>query len=157
MSTYEEFLCPHCGQIIRRFKNPLPTVDIIIELQQADGNQGIVLIERKNYPLGWAIPGGFVDYGESCEQAAVREAREETSLEVKLSQLLGVYSEPDRDPRHHTVSVVYIAQTEGEPQARDDAKNLGIFTAENLPSPLAFDHARILQDYFRRKNGPKNC
>jgi len=157
MPTYEEFPCPHCGRTIRRFKNPLLTVDIIIELHQPNGKQAIVLIERKNYPFGWAIPGGFVDYGESCEQAAVREAREETSLEVRALELLGVYSEPDRDPRHHTISVVYIAQAKGRPQARDDAKNLGLFTAENLPAPLAFDHARILKDYFQRKINLKNC
>lgn len=132
---------------MREYKTPLPTVDIIIELP----GKGIVLIERKNEPHGWAIPGGFVDYGESLEDAAVREALEETSLNVKLVCQLHAYSDPKRDPRFHTVSVVFVARSEGEPQARDDAKEIGVFTEENLPIPLAFDHAKILKDYFRWK------
>ncbi len=131
----------------RRYRNPVPTVDIIIEI---DG-RGIVLIERKNPPSGWAIPGGFVDYGETLEEAAVREAREETSLDVKLVCQLHAYSDPRRDPRRHTISVVFAARASGEPVARDDAKGIGVFTEENLPSPLCFDHERILKDYFRWK------
>lgn len=127
-------------------RNPLPTVDIVIELKE-----GIVLIERKNPPFGWAIPGGFVDYGESLEDAAVREALEETSLKVRLKAQLHAYSDPSRDPRFHTVSVVFVAEADGVPEAKDDAKNLGVFTEKNLPENIAFDHARILSDYFRWK------
>jgi ADP-ribose pyrophosphatase YjhB (NUDIX family) len=137
--------CPHCGKAITRYRNPYPTVDIIIEL--ASG--GIVLINRKNPPYGWAIPGGFVDYGESLEEAAVREAKEETSLEVTLTRQMHTYSKPDRDPRHHTITAVYTATAQGEPKAADDAADIGVFTKDNLPQPLAFDHARILSDYFQ--------
>lgn len=132
---------------MKTYRNPVPTVDIIIEI-----NGGIILIERANPPYGWAIPGGFVDYGESLEDAAVREAEEETSLKVKSLVQLHTYSDPDRDPRKHTISTVFIATGEGKPKARDDAKNLGIFTESNLPKPLAFDHRKILKDYFNWKN-----
>ncbi len=128
-------------------RNPVPTVDIIIELRKG----GVVLIERKNPPHGWAIPGGFVDYGESLEDAARREATEETSLDVRLKVQLHVYSDPGRDPRFHTVTTVFVAVADGRPEASDDAKEIGTFTEENLPSPLAFDHERILRDYFRWK------
>lgn len=114
---------------------------------------GIVLIERKNLPHGWAIPGGFVDYGESVEDGAVREAREETGLNVLLKDLFYVYSRPDRDPRHHTVTTVFIASADGRPVAADDARNAGVFTADTLPTPLVFDHGQILEDYFRYING----
>jgi len=130
------------------YRNPLLTVDTIIECQG-----GIVLIERKNPPLGWALPGGFVDYGESLETAAVREALEETSLEVRLTEQMHTYSDPSRDPRHHTVTTVFIATAGGTPHARDDAKNTGIFTADTLPSPIVFDHSQILNDYFAYKKG----
>ena len=129
-------------------KNPLPTVDIIIEIDRTDGKKGIVLIERKNPPFGWALPGGFVDYGESLEQAAIREAKEETSLEVELIGQLHTYSDPNRDPRVHTISTVFLARAVGEPRAEDDAKNIGIFTREEINFPLAFDHGQILEDYF---------
>ena len=129
---------------------PPIAADVIIEL-----GDKIVLIERKNFPFGWAIPGGFVEIGERVEQAAIREAMEETSLKVELRTLLGVYSRPDRDPRGHTIGVVYIGRAEGEPRAADDAQNLGLFTVDDLPSPLAFDHAEILADYRRfRADGP---
>jgi len=137
--------CPKCGHQFRNYKNPLPTVDIIIEAMG-----GIVLIERKNKPLGWALPGGFVDYGESLEQAAVREALEETGLHVKLDQQLKTYSAPDRDPRFHTISTVFTATADGLPRAGDDAGRTAIFTRHNLP-PLVFDHAEILADYFNHK------
>ena len=125
------------------YKNPAPTVDIIIELPG-----GIVLINRKNPPHGWALPGGFVDYGESLEEAAVREAREETSLDIKLIRQMHTYSDPKRDPRRHTITTVYIATASGTPRAADDAADLGVFDKDNLPSPLCFDHAEILDDYF---------
>jgi 8-oxo-dGTP diphosphatase len=125
-------------------RQPHPTVDIIIEL--AEG--GIVLIRRRNPPHGWAIPGGFIDYGESASDAARREAAEETGLCVTLRELLNVYSDPNRDPRGHTLSVVYIAQAEGAPKAADDAAAAGVFNETDLPAPLAFDHAKILSDYF---------
>jgi ADP-ribose pyrophosphatase YjhB (NUDIX family) len=130
------------------FRNPLPTVDIIIEVKG-----GIVLIERKNPPYGWAIPGGFVDYGESVEDCAVREAREETGLDVRLKDLLYVYSRPDRDPRHHTLTTVFIATADGLPVAADDASAAGVFSNGALPAPLAFDHADILADYFQCLDG----
>ena len=132
-------------------RNPAPTVDIIIELVDRP-HRPIVLIERKHTPLGWAIPGGFVDYGESAPDAARREAQEETSLQVELIELLHVYSDPDRDPRQHTMSVVYIATATGEPQAADDAKNLGIFSSGQVPKNLCFDHDKILRDYWHYRH-----
>lgn len=128
-------------------KTPALTVDIIIELKDRPGNP-VVLIERKNPPYGWALPGGFVDIGERVEHAAVREAEEETALNVTLRALLGCYSDPARDARRHTASVVYVAEASGTPKAQDDAAGIGVFTPEVLPSPLAFDHARILRDYL---------
>lgn len=130
-----------------KYSNPLLTVDIIVEL--ADGT--IVLIERKNPPYGWALPGGFVDYSEAIECAAIREAKEEISLDVSLTEQFYTYSDPHRDPRHHTVSTVFIATAEGVPEAADDAKTVRTFHQNNLPAPLAFDHARILRDYFSFK------
>ena len=108
-----------------------------------------MLIKRKNPPFGWAIPGGFVDYGETLEQAAVREAREETCLNIRLKHQMHTYSAPDRDPRQHTISTVYIAEAKGIPLAQDDAQEIGIFTEEEIVFPLAFDHRHILNDYFR--------
>ncbi|RWX43859.1 8-oxo-dGTP diphosphatase [Candidatus Electrothrix aarhusensis] len=136
--------CSQCGAEIPVYKNPAPTVDIIIELEG-----GIVLIERKNSPFGWALPGGFVDYGESFEDAAVREAKEETSLDVTLVRQFHTYSHPDRDKRQHTASTVFIATTVGTPIGADDAKQAQIFSKEELPE-LAFDHARILEDYYKK-------
>lgn len=135
----------------RRYRNPIPTVDIIIEIRDARGREGIVLIERKNPPPGWALPGGFVDYGESLEAAAVREALEETSLRVRLVGQLGTYSDPARDPRRHTISTVFIARGRGTPKAADDAGDLRIRTERGIDVPLAFDHEKILKDYFARK------
>jgi len=131
---------------VSRPETPLLAVDIIIELEQAPGR--ILLIERLNPPHGYALPGGFVDIGETLEQAAVREALEETSLQVTLRALLGCYSNPARDPRGHTVSAVYIASAQGEPVARDDAKALQLVDPTHPPHPLAFDHPLILQDYL---------
>ncbi|MFA4915149.1 MAG: NUDIX hydrolase [Syntrophales bacterium] len=147
MTVKVKNLCPNCGTEIECYRNPFPTADIIIELDET----GIVLIKRKNPPHGWAIPGGFVDYGESLEEAAVREAKEETGLDVILLKQLHTYSRPDRDPRHHTITTVFIARASGTPAAAADAAEIGIFTKENLPSPLMFDHKQILADYFNQR------
>ncbi|MGE0084830.1 MAG: NUDIX domain-containing protein [Desulfococcaceae bacterium] len=132
----------------KTYRNPLPTVDIIIET-----GSGIILIERGNPPYGWALPGGFADYGESLETAARREAKEETSLDVLLTEQFHSYSDPGRDPRHHTVTTVFIARGSGIPKAMDDAKKLGVFTETSLPENIAFDHADIIRDYYRYKKG----
>ena len=123
---------------------PPIAADVIAEI-----GDRIVLIERRNFPYGWASPGGFVEVGEAVEDAAVREAREEISLEVELRTLLGVYSRPDRDPRGQTVSVVFVGRASGTPRADDDAKGAALFLPTELPSPLAFDHGEILADYLR--------
>lgn len=136
--------CPKCQTEIEVYRNPIPTVDIIIEVEEG----GIVLIKRKNPPYGWAIPGGFVDYGESLEEAAAREAREETNLDVEDLRQFRAYSDPNRDPRFHTISVVYVAKAKGKPEARDDALQIGLFTESTLPDEIAFDHRKILKDYF---------
>ena len=134
-----------------KFRNPVPTVDIIIETAG-----GVVLIERRNEPHGWAIPGGFVDYGESVSEAAVREAKEETRLDVTLTEQFFLYSHPSRDPRLHTVSTVFLGTAQGEPQAADDAKGVGLFKEQSLPEDLVFDHAQILADYFEyRRTGER--
>lgn len=181
----DQLLCPNCGKVVEKYRNPFPTVDIIIETGSiySTGNEessdtvtnrvsetdplkrkiissqetgkhkekaGIVLIKRKNPPFGWALPGGFVDYGESLESAAKREAEEETSLKVELLYQLGAYSDPSRDPRHHTISVVFVGRATGMPKAADDAIDVGIFNRHSLPNPLAFDHKEILRDYFKR-------
>ncbi len=139
--------CPRCKAEIEIYQNPIPTVDIIIELESG----GVVLIKRKNPPYGWAIPGGFVDYGESLEEAAVREAKEETNLDVELIRQFRTYSDPARDPRHHTITTVYVAKGKGIPEARDDALEIAVFTRPNLPEQVAFDHRKILEDYFNTK------
>jgi 8-oxo-dGTP diphosphatase len=124
-------------------------VDIIIEV-----DAGVVLIERQNPPRGWAIPGGFVDYGESLEAAAMREAAEETSLQVELIEQFHAYSDPARDPRFHTVTVVFLARARGEPRGADDARRAAVFDPGAPPAPLCFDHARILADYLEyRRSG----
>lgn len=130
---------------------PLLTVDIIIALEDQP-NHPIVLIKRRNPPFGWALPGGFVDVGERLEQAATREAREETGLNVKLDILLGCYSDPARDPRGHTVSAVYTANASGMPEAADDAAEVALFPLDKLPENLAFDHRQILTDYARYRS-----
>ncbi len=140
--------CPECGARVLVYRNPVPTVDVVIEL--ADGGDGppIVFIERRNPPRGWALPGGFVDYGETVEQAAVREAAEETSLAVELVHLLGVYSDPARDPRQHTLSVVFVGRARGVPAAGDDAGQVVVAPAQSPPGRLCFDHQRIVNDYL---------
>ncbi|RZW27184.1 MAG: NUDIX hydrolase [Desulfobulbaceae bacterium] len=133
--------CPHCAKVIEP-RNPVPTVDIIIEIEGKN-----VLIERKHPPPGWALPGGFVDYGESFEQAAVREAMEETGIAVTDLRQFRTYSDPGRDERMHTSSTVFIARGEGAPMAADDAAKAALFSRDELPE-LAFDHSKILADYY---------
>ncbi len=143
--------CPHCGKEVGVYRNPTPTVDVVIRMESESG-PGVVLIKRANPPYGWALPGGFVDYGESCERAAVREMKEETGLDVTLTGLLGVYSDPDRDPRQHTMSVVYTGDP-ADPDALlagDDAAEVRVFPLGQWPQ-LAFDHAKILDDYLKRR------
>jgi 8-oxo-dGTP diphosphatase len=133
------------------WQNPIPTVDIIIELLD-EPHRPIILIERENPPYGWAIPGGFVDYGESVETAAKREAEEEVCLAVDLVEQFQVYSHPQRDPRKHTISIVFIATAKGKPKAADDAKKVGVFHLWEIPPNLCFDHDQILQDYRRYRD-----
>ncbi len=130
------------------YRNPFPTVDIIIEVEDK-----IVLIYRKNYPQGWALPGGFVDYGETLEEAAIREAKEETNLDIEIEYLLGCYSDPKRDPRFHTVSAVFVAKGKGELKGQDDAKLAKLFKIEEIPwDELVFDHSKILKDYLSKRS-----
>lgn len=142
---------------MKEYRNPVPTVDIIIRLNpgKADTDkmdaEGIVLILRKNPPHGWALPGGFVDYGESLEEAAVREAREETSLHVDLERQFHTYSDPGRDPRQHTITTVYIAHAEGTPEGADDASEARVFPISAIPGNLVFDHGRIIDDYIKKR------
>ena len=150
MAAKESFTCPVCGHVVERYKNPVPTVDIIIE-----HSHGIVLVERKNPPYGWALPGGFVDYGETVERAAAREAREETGLVLENLQMFRVYSDPFRDPRMHTITTVFTASGTGDLQAGDDAGGIGVFAKGGLPEPLAFDHGRIIADYFAFRPGER--
>lgn len=146
--------CPHCGEDIVIYRNPTPTVDVVILVPGgAEGEDGVVLIERKNPPHGWALPGGFVDVGETCEQAAVREMKEETGLDVVLTGLLGVYSDPKRDPRQHTMSVVYtgFARNPESLAAGDDAGQAVVYPLGQWPE-LVFDHGRILNDFLAAHN-----
>lgn len=139
--------CPSCGTRVAVQLNPFLTVDAIVMIP----DQGVVLIRRKNPPHGWALPGGFVDYGESLEEAVRREVREETGLELDRLDQFRAYSDPRRDPRHHTATVVFTAVGIGSPRAADDAEGLSLFPLDRLPEPMAFDHARILSDYRRHR------
>jgi 8-oxo-dGTP diphosphatase len=143
--------CPHCGRGFRQFANPAPTTDVVIYAP----DYGVVLIERANTPRGFALPGGFIDEGEQAEDAAVREMREETGLDVKLTGLLGVYSHPLRDPRQHTMSVVFVGHPLNPTRLRagDDAKSAAFHPLHRLPDHLAFDHAKILGDFSKLLSG----
>ncbi|MFZ1946003.1 MAG: NUDIX hydrolase [bacterium] len=143
--------CPKCGAGFGR-RNPLVTVDAIIELAGGPSRR-IVLVKRKNPPPGWALPGGFVDYGETLEQAVVREAREETGLKITLVRQLHAYSEPGRDPRGHTIAVAFLARAEGDPRGGDDASEAAAFDPERLPAEMAFDHRQVIADYLSQKLG----
>ncbi len=140
-------------------KTPYLTTDGIIEIYSDGVFEGIVLIERKNTPLGVALPGGFVEVGERVEEALVREMKEETGLDVSITSLLGIYSDPARDPRFHTASAVYVARAEGVPHAGDDAKEAHIYPLEKIPfDKLVFDHAKIIEDYLQeRKREAAHC
>jgi len=146
MSTMQHITCPQCGHGWKTYRNPLPTVDAIIEYHDK-----VLLITRKNPPHGLALPGGFVDYGESVEAAVIREAAEETRLRCTIVHLLGVYSSPLRDPRHHTISTVFVVKGQGTPKAQDDAASLSLYDPYSIPSDLAFDHRLILNDYLTWK------
>lgn len=137
------FRCPSCGAAIDPLPFPAVTVDAIIETEPGH----VLLVQRKYPPLGWALPGGFVDVGETLEDACAREVKEETGLVVTGLTQMRTYSDPSRDPRHHTVSTVFVARVaDGTPRAADDAADLASFALDRLP-PLAFDHGRILGDY----------
>ncbi len=130
-----------------KIKCPLLAVDIIIRCDRE--MEKIVLIKRRNFPFGWALPGGFVEYGESVENTAIREAKEETNLDIEIVRLLGVYSDPHRDPRGHCVSIVFIANSSGKPVGGDDAKESKLFSIFSLPEEMAFDHRNIINDYIK--------
>jgi ADP-ribose pyrophosphatase YjhB (NUDIX family) len=134
---------------MKEYKNPVPTVDIIIHVNGS--RKTVVLIKRKNPPYGWALPGGFVDYGETLENAAVREAKEETNLTVELISQFHTYSDPSRDTRLHTITTVYSAEAEGFPEGMDDAEEAKIFDIDNLPDEMAFDHKEIIDEYKKSK------
>lgn len=140
----EDLICPQCGAMVKGWRNPFPTVDVIIRV-----GARVVLIARRCEPRGWALPGGFVDYGESLEAAVMREAHEETGLYLTELRQFGAYSEPGRDPRQHNISIVFTAAGVGDMRAGDDAARAELFSLDALPEPLCFDHARILADYRR--------
>lgn len=136
-------LCPNCESTIETWLNPVPTVDIIIRIDDS-----IVLIKRSNPPHGWALPGGFVDYGEKLESTAAREALEETGLKLKNIKQFQAYSDPQRDPRQHTITYVFTANADGNLEAGDDAAHAKLFALDKLPTPLCFDHEKIISDYL---------
>ena len=148
MSTFHDLKCPKCGAAVKAYSNPFPTVDALIY----EPDKGIVLIDRKFEPFGWALPGGFVDYGETVEAAAVREAFEETGLRVTLQGLLGIYSDPSRDPRVHTITTVFEARAENYSTLTggDDAKDARFFPLDKLPANIMFGHDEIIADFMAR-------
>lgn len=147
-------VCPHCGQPYSAWRNPAPTVDVVIY----DPERGVVIIKRANEPHGYALPGGFIDEGEQAERAGLREMKEETGLDVELQGLLGVYSRPDRDPRKHTLSTVFVGKAKNPEalQAGDDAAQAAWHQLDQLPEPIVFDHAKILADFAEVLNGKRN-
>lgn len=145
----ERLVCPHCGRQLDRFDQPRLTVDAVVENARGE----VLLIERRNPPSGWALPGGFVDAGETVETAVARELREETGLEARSLRQFHVYSDPARDPRHPTVTVVFTVRAEGTPRGGDDAADARFFPRDRLPSPIAFDHREILRDVAEGRTG----
>ncbi len=143
-------ICPHCGKEAKKYLQPAPTADVIIY----DEEKGIVFIERKNEPLGFALPGGFIDEGESVEEAAIREMKEETNLDVDLLGIVGVYSKPDRDPRFHTMTITFAGKAKDISQlnAGDDAATAKFYSLDNIPSPLCFDHGKMVADFLNYLN-----
>ncbi len=139
-------LCPKCNTVVRKYQQPAPTTDVIIY----DEQKGIVLIERKNAPLGYALPGGFIDMGEQVENAAIREMKEETNLDVELLGVLGVYSRPDRDPRFHTMTTTFIGKAKDPSMlnAGDDAAHAKFYPLNEIPKPLCFDHSKMIDDFL---------
>lgn len=147
------FRCPECGTESPLHRNPFPTADCLIRLDTEDGEEGLVLIWRKNEPVGWAIPGGFIDYGERVEDAARREMREETGLDLEDLELFTVCSDPDRDPRFHTIATVFTARGRGELRAGDDAARAELFALDDLPpaGEIVFDHSEIIEQYITHR------
>lgn len=149
----EQLVCPHCGTTLDEWKQPKITVDVLVE----DPAGRILLVRRRNPPEGWAVPGGFVDVGETLEAAAVRELMEETGLAVELIGQFHTYSDPKRDPRHHTITTVFLGRPmdpKALPVAGDDALEAMFFAPEAPPTPMAFDHDRVLADFLRfRESG----
>ena len=143
--------CPHCNGEVEIYRNPFLTVDLILMDREATG---VYLVNRRNEPHGWALPGGFVDYGEDPKDAAVREGVEETSLEIELLDQFGTYGDPDRDPRFHTVTIVYTAHGGGNAVGKDDALEAKFFPWDDLPEPIVFDHGKILKDYRKSVSQP---
>ncbi len=139
-------LCPNCNTQVRKFAQPAPTADVIIY----DKNEGIVFIERVNTPHGFALPGGFIDMNETVEHAAIREMKEETNLDVELLGILGVYSKPDRDPRFHTMTITFVGKAKDISilKSGDDAKNAKFYPLNDMPSPLCFDHEKMVKDFL---------
>ena len=148
MSSFHELKCPKCGAAVKAYSNPFPTVDALIY----DRERGIVLIDRKFEPLGWALPGGFVDYGETVEAATIREALEETGLRITLRGLVGVYSDPTRDPRLHTITTVFQAGADDYSTLAggDDAKAARFFPLDKLPANIMFGHDEIIADFIAK-------
>ena len=141
----ERLRCPHCGHTLDRYDQPRVTVDAFVGLERGR----VLLVKRRHDPPGWALPGGFVDVGETLEDAVVRELAEETGLRARAVRQWHTYSDPARDPRHHTVSTVFLIDADGEPQAADDALEARYFPLAGLPEPMAFDHARIVEHVRR--------
>ena len=138
-------VCPNCGDPLEFYEQPRLTVDAVV----MNGTGQVLLIERRNPPPGWALPGGFVDPGETLEAAVARELEEETGLKAREVRQFHTYSEPERDPRHHTVSTVFLVTADGRPRAADDAARVRFFAPDRLPEQIAFDHREILADVHR--------